>query len=99
MGASFNTRGYDGSLTKEQVKQKFAADQEQCRHENGHSYSGGIGMADGLEFDDTKTFDDWMAANTYLQERAQKWEAAIAVKIKATAEKPASWFVGAWCSS
>lgn len=96
MGASFQTLSLKGSLSNSEVKAAFKLAQEQDRYENGHCYSGGIGMADGLEFATTK-FADETAAEQWLVDNAQKWEAAIAVRY-GTGDGEA-WLIGAWCAS
>ena len=44
MGACYDQRVYPGTLTKEEVKKRFKDDQASDCYENGHSYSGTIGM-------------------------------------------------------
>jgi hypothetical protein len=97
MGANFCTLRYDGNLTKEQVIDRFESDQEQCRYENGHSYSGGIGMANGISFPG-KEFETADEAYNWVDETAEKWEAALAVRYK-DSEGKWFWFIGALCSS
>lgn len=91
MGACFQTATLSGS--KEKVKVEFAQIQKQDLYENGHSYSGGFGMAQGLKFE-YKEFDNGFEACEWLQENCQKWEHAKAVKIRNTE----TWLIGAWCS-
>ena len=93
MGANFVTHNYTG--TKAQIAEKFRKDQEQDRYENGHSYSGGIGMASGLRFESAFEADDEEAAETWLDEHCVKWEDAVAVKLKGTEDK---WVIGAVCA-
>lgn len=77
----------------------FDEAQRRCRHNNGHSYSGGIGMADGIKFTPHSFFYE-PAADEWLMDNAQKWEAALAVKVVPPDDpKGAYWRVGAWCSS
>ena len=109
MGASFNTFKVPGTLTKSEVKVRFDEAQSQDRHENGHSYSGGIGMANGLVFIG-KTFPDIQVAQDWLDENAQKWGPALAVTatdnrlrlwndtLNPEFDKPV-WVIGAVCSS
>lgn len=96
MGACFQSMTLDGKLTRKEVEAKFESAQADDRYENGHSYSGGFGMASGLTFVG-KTFNTEDAANEYLQETAQKWENALAVTF--TKDGAAHWMIGAWCSS
>lgn len=98
MGASFAT------LTikeRDQVKARkiFADKQASDRYENGHSYSGGIGMANGISFLPDHPFTDVDAADDWLSDNAEKWEAALAVPILDAANKFLCWRVGAWCAS
>lgn len=109
MGACFQETTMDGKLTKKEVADKFSDVQDDDLHENGHSYSGGFGMARGLEFRSTK-FATLSAASAWLEENAQKWEAALAVRATDDRQelwkgKPNPnhcvevWVIGAWCSS
>jgi hypothetical protein len=93
MGANFVTLNYEG--TKEQIAAKFHKDQDQDRYENGHSYSGGIGMATGLRFESTYEATTEDEATAWLDEHCHKWEEAIAVRLKGTDK----WVVGAVCSA
>lgn len=90
MGAnfvSFNLKG--GKLT---VAKEFELRREQDLYDNGHSYSGGIGMASGLEFED-RLFASDDDADEALVENCQKWEEAKAVRVGD------HWRIGAWCAS
>ena len=80
MGASFQRLTFDGKLTKKQLCDKFDEAQSQCRYENGHSYSGGIGMARGLEIHEEKRFPSLNDAEDWLSDHAAKWDAAKAVR-------------------
>jgi len=94
MGAnyvSFNSRG-----TESEVRRAFEIEQEQDRFENGHSYSGGIGMARGLAFK-SNVFQSDKEADTWLMDHAQKWEAAIAVIVR-EGDCKSHFRIGAWCS-
>lgn len=98
MGANFCTMSVPATLTRKDIQKQFSEAQEQDRYENGHSYSGGFGMADGLAFRDNPTFPDCAAAEAWLSDNAQKWNAAIAVQ-HATMDGPKMWLIGAWCAS
>ena len=91
MGACFQTATLSGS--KEKVKADFTKIQEQDRYENGHSYSGGFGMAQGLKFE-FKEFSNANEAYEWLSEKCDKWGPALAVKLRGTE----NWAIGAWCS-
>ena len=74
----------------------FLSDQESDRYENGHSYSGTIGMCDGVSKEyvtikGRKEAIDWLADN------AEKWEEAKIVKV--IEEKESYFLIGGWCSS
>lgn len=94
MGASFNTMKAEG--TEVEVKTKFMLAQNQDRHDNGHSYSGGFGMASGLEFPGFVAPSE-KEAETWLEANCQKWEAALAVRIGMREDQ--AWLIGAWCAS
>ena len=51
MGGEFDVRVYSIDLTKSQVEDSFKGDQETSAYENGHRYSGCIGvMPFGIEW-------------------------------------------------
>jgi hypothetical protein len=93
MGASYDSWLIKGVSTHQELRDKFAQIQEDDRYENGHSYSGTIGMACGLEITD-KIFEDNFKADEWLSNNTEKYEPAKAVKLT-----DGSWLVGAWCSS
>jgi hypothetical protein len=96
MGAHFNT-AIINSIDTIQIKKEFKAIQEQDLHENGHSYSGGFGMANGLEFRN-ESFENMVKADNWLLENAEKWDAALAVQFKDKNGKLKT-LIGAWCAS
>jgi hypothetical protein len=96
MGACFVTMTANGD--RDTVKMQFEREQDNDRYENGHSYSGGLGMASGLTFV-PKTFATEKEAYEWLCANAQKWEDALAVKITGTDAGTDNWLIGAWCSS
>jgi|SRR5580693_2603992 hypothetical protein len=98
MGAEYQQLTIDGEKTRNEVKALFELAQEDDRYENGHSYSGGFGMADGLQFDD-KTFTGDAAASEYLQDACKKWECARCVTFVNELTGKSFWMIGAWCSS
>ena len=98
MGACFQTMSVQADKTEKEVREIFEKVQDDDRFENGHSYSGGFGMARGLDFRQ-RTFATVSEADDWLADNAQKWEAALAVKVEASDGKPARWRIGAWCSS
>lgn len=94
MGASFIAGTFKGDRAV--VIAEFKRAQEEDRFRNGHEYSGGFGMASGIQFRAGKSFPDDRAADDWLADNAQKWGAALAVQIDG---KPDEWRVGAWCAS
>jgi hypothetical protein len=95
MGAEFCTMTVKGENRK-QAKSQFEAEQESDRYENGHSYSGGLGMADGLEFHEKK-FSNKVEAEQYLIETCEKWGPAIAVTYQ-NPKGEINFLIGALCS-
>lgn len=95
MGAEFCTLEIN-SLNKSEVERQFKSEQERDRHENGHSYSGGMGMAKGLNFE-SKTFENGEQACNYLEVTCKKWGPAIAVVVMN--ESNPYFLIGAMCSS
>lgn len=98
MGANFQTMTVSADLTRAEVKDVFRQAQDDDRYENGHSYSGGFGMATGLTFIDKFEFADESRAYEYLDEHCQKWQDALAVKFVREDGK-AKWLIGAVCAS
>lgn len=94
MGANFVTLKLTGTQTE--VRAGFEAAQEQSRYEDGHSYSGGIGMARGLKLiGEDEPFADEMTAEEWLLTHCEKWEEALAVRLP---DKD-MWLIGAMCAS
>jgi hypothetical protein len=91
VGANFVCRVYQGG--KDKVRNDFEKDQEQDRYENGHSYSGGIGMAKGISFLDYQTYTE-EEAEQWLEDHTVKWENALAVRVRDSDK----WVVGALCA-
>lgn len=99
MGAQFNEIALPRELTPDRLKATFGDIQDRDRWENGHSYSGGFGMASGLKIT-AKEFPDMEAGREYLFGAAQKWEEAIAVTVPSERDpEKKCWLIGAWCSS
>jgi hypothetical protein len=97
MGAAFVTRVLPGTLSQAEVRERFRAMQEQDRYENGHSYSGSIGMADGLEFRSNQ-FETDEEAREWLDDNAEKFGPALCIK-RTNAKGEPIWVIGASCSS
>jgi hypothetical protein len=97
MGACFQMMTLDGSKSRNEAKEAFQRAQDEDRYENGHDYSGGFGMAAGLQWG-TMTFDSDEAAQLWLEDNCQKWGPAIGVTYKDD-KGAARWAIGAWCAS
>lgn len=99
MGANFVDFVAGG--TEARVRKVFAEAQEQSWYESGHSYSGEIGMASGIEFPKVEPFASEKAAREWLEDHCEKWEAALAVRIPSAGRKGHRhwWLIGAWCAS
>jgi len=92
MGAVFNTIKVTAATDKEALAGCRAAIEE-SRYEDGHSYSGGIGMADGCRIVGF-TFATADEAYDWLEENAEKYGPALGVKLK-----EGGYAFGALCSS
>lgn len=89
MGASFLTAELPGTLSVTELKARFHEMQDQDLFENGHSYSGGWGMARGLIVVRAPTDD----AVGFLEKHCEKWGEARAVLFQG------KWIIGALCAS
>ena len=100
MGANFDARGYEGKYSFKEVISLFMDDIEESQWEDGHSYSGCIGMLDGIDKKISKVFDSHDDAYNYIEDNHQKWNGAWAAKFK-DSDDPSGfgWIVGGWCSS
>lgn len=92
-----NTPVYTSGLTEAYVTQYYKDQCEDAAYEDGNSYSGRINMSTGIEFHRDKYFNSLDAALDYINENAQKWENAIAVKF--VNGDTMGYVVGACCSS
>ena len=97
MGAAYVT-GFCPEQDKSTVWQLFQEEQEQDRYENGHCYSGGIGMAEGIRFLDDKKFGSVEEAEDWVVDQAQKWGPALAVRVIHPDQSKCGWYYGAWCA-
>jgi hypothetical protein len=80
------------------MRADFEREQEQDRFENGHSYSGGIGMANGLRILQAPMFTRDKDADEWLADNCEKWEAAKAVPVFGSGGGIHHYRIGAWCS-
>ena len=103
MGAEIDYRTYT-NFTKEAAEQRFLEDQKQSGYEDGHSYSGCIGvMPPGVEWTN-KTFTSASEASDYIMQKHEKWEPAMGVAYVQTVEEDEpketkGFVIGGWCSS
>ena len=99
MGANFDEVVLDGAITAREVKTAFKEIQKQRAWEYGHNgYSGTFAEADGIKFPTHAVFNDEAAACSWLEEHADKWGPALAVKYT-NKNGEIKWYIGAWCSS
>ena len=96
MGAEYVSMRVKGE-NRADARKSFERAQDNDRHENGHSYSGGIGMATGLQFVD-KHFPSYDEADEYLSSTCEKWEDALAVTYQ-DEKGNINFLIGALCSS
>lgn len=106
MGASEDVRIFQAP--NRAAAEKLAAEiMEQDRYENGHEYSGTIGMANGVQtFTHPKPLTRRQASmfifgteNAHWEDaRAQKWGPAILVNVRAEGARKRTWMLGAMCS-
>lgn len=76
----------------EKLEEWFRGVRDQALYDYGHAgYTGSFAEASGIERS-IKSFDSKEDAGKWLQENAEKWGPALAVKV------PGGWLVGAWCS-
>ena len=98
MGASTDFRRFKASEGLPKIKESWKNQVEQSLYEDGHSYSGTIGM---LGTTVAKWVDRcWPSvddAYDFISNTHQKWEPAIAVSYLYEGEK--WWLIGGWCSS
>jgi hypothetical protein len=98
MGTNLNYRSYKDNVGKETILKYWNAAVENCLYENGHSYSGGIGMlGDGVDSWHDKEFDSASEADDWLANNHQKWDGAMAVSFF-NKKREKYWIIGGWCS-
>jgi hypothetical protein len=102
MGASSDFRVYQEKkgktgYTKQELITLFMKDVEQACYDHGHSgYTGTIAEATGLTVT-SKVFASEQEAVDHIEETAEKWENALAVKV--VNDKENKWIVGGIFSS
>lgn len=93
MGAEFNFETLMGK-TAEEVRKEGLEVIDQAAWDYGHAgYTGSFAEAQGVELRPEK-FPTAEAAEEWLSENCQKWEAALIVQV---IDGP--YVMGAWCSS
>lgn len=112
MGANTDFRTYAG-FTKEEAEEKFLKDQRESAYEDGHSYSGCIGvMPFGIDWvlkaklpflNGIPALSDTEAME-YISENHEKWEKAMGVPFTRIEEgdipeETHGFVIGGWCSS
>lgn len=97
MGANTDFRRYKDSLGREEIKKLWKDAVEQSLREDGHSYSGAIGML-GTEIKDWRDLNKTeVGAYDYIETYQEKWDPPWAVSYVKDATK--YWLIGGWCSS
>lgn len=101
MGASLDYVVFHGGH-KGTIQKEFDEMANQSRYEDGHSYSGAIGMLYGdIDWRDQE-FKSKREAIDYLSDTHEKWGGPMAVSYR-DPETPAPhtkyWVIGGWCSS
>lgn len=82
MGSTYIDALLPGELTPDQLRDKFGLMQDQARAEHGSSYSGDWNMCGGLHIVSSPTFASKDEAFKHVNQYAQKWEAAWAVRCR-----------------
>lgn len=103
MGAHFDSICIRAT-TEDDLKKKYKTYIEQEEHEHGHdAYSGTLATTSGLSIRSHTKFKDRHKADKFIEENAEKWEEAIAVRITKKPYKDAKighwWVIGGWCAS
>ena len=92
MGAEFQCVRYKPS-SKRTVAKLWAGDVEDDLYDNGHSYSGSIGMLGvDIQWREEK-FQTLAECETFIMDNHRKWDPPMAVAFEG------GWIVGGWCSS
>jgi hypothetical protein len=97
MGACYNSARFkDGA--RQQVLKEWASAVECSQWDDGHSYSGQIGMLDLDPVFVTQVFASADEADDYVEKTHEKWERPLACRYQ-TKEGEAGWVIGGWCPS
>jgi len=96
MGAQYDERIINQCPASE-LSAEFAKIVDACRYESGHGgYTGTFAESHGVKIV-SRNFETIREASEYLNETAEKWGPALAVKAKHN-DRPV-WVIGAICSS
>lgn len=97
MGACFNYRTFTDEMPRADIKKAWESAVDNCLYENGHQYSGGIGMLGAnIKSWEDKNFPTRDEAYDWLVEKHEKWQSGIAVSYLKDGKK--IWMIGGWCS-
>ena len=98
-------RAVKSKRNQNNIQDLFRSEQESDLHENGHSYSGGIGMLDGRIRWESRTFKTEDEAYEYLSDKHQKWGPPMGLRFEKSKSRTSNrqvkkpgWIVGGWCS-
>lgn len=97
MGANLQVHTIKDSLGRERITEMWNAAVEESLYEDGHSYSGGIGMLEGPITWVDKNFSSYEEAEEYIDENHEKWDPAMAVSYTRD-DGVKFWAIGGWCS-
>lgn len=98
MGANFDCRVFADS-TRKKVAKQWADAVEQSAYDDGHQYSGCIGMmsAEDIVWHDLR-LQSLNAARDHVENNHEKWEPPMAVSYK-QADGKVYWVIGGLCAS
>ena len=96
MGACLSWKTYKTN-DLDKAKAMFEKDQESDRYENGHCYSGGIGMLDSIS-NKVHVFTNQDGAVRFVADNAQKFEDALVTRYK-NDKGETEFLIGGLCSS
>ena len=106
MGAEYSYRSFP-TEDKNKIASKWELMVEKCLWENGHEYTGCIGMlGDSIQWSTCEPKASIELAHEYIEENHEKWQSALGVPYFYTKknehgveEKRIGYIVGGWCSS
>lgn len=106
MGAEYDSRSFPTD-DKQTITKRWADMVDTCLSENGHQYSGCIGMlGDSIQWIDCEPKESKALANEFIEENHEKWQSGLGVPYlynkkneHEVEEKKIGYLVGGWCSS